>query len=81
LAVRIRLSRVGSAKNPIYRIVVADARSPRDGRSIEIIGQYSPRQTPSLIEIDADKAKDWLSKGAQPSRTVNRLLAIKGIDA
>jgi small subunit ribosomal protein S16 len=80
LAVRIRLSRVGSAKNPVYRIVVADARSPRDGRSIETIGQYNPRQTPSLIEIDAEKATDWLHKGAQPSRTVKRLLAVKGID-
>jgi small subunit ribosomal protein S16 len=77
----MRLSRVGSAKNPIYRIVVADGRSPRDGRSIETIGQYNPRQTPSLIEIDADKAAAWLQKGAQPSNTVKRLLAIKGIDA
>ena len=77
----MRLSRVGSAKNTIYRIVVADARSPRDGRSIETIGQYNPRQTPSLIEIDADKATAWLQKGAQPSNTVKRLLAIKGIDA
>ncbi len=79
MAVRIRLSRVGSAKNPIYRIVVADARAPRDGRSIETIGQYNPRQTPSLIVIDEDKATAWLSKGAQPSNTVKRLLAIKGI--
>jgi len=77
----MRLSRVGSAKNPIYRIVVADARSPRDGRSIETIGQYNPRQTPSLIEIDADKAVAWLHKGAQPSRTVKKLLSIKGIGA
>ena len=61
--------------------MVADARAPRDGRSIETIGQYNPRQTPSLIEIDADKATAWLQKGAQPSNTVKRLLAIKGIDA
>lgn len=81
LAVRMRLSRVGSAKNPIYRIVVADARSPRDGRSIETIGQYNPRQTPSLIVIDADRASAWLEQGAQPSRTVKKLLAIKGIGA
>jgi len=81
LAVRMILSRVGSAKNPIYRIVVADARSPRDGRSIETIGQYNPRQTPSLIVIDADRAAAWLEQGAQPSRTVKKLLAIKGIGA
>jgi len=77
----MRLSRVGSSKNPIYRIVVADARSPRDGRSIETIGQYNPQLEPSLIEIDAEKATAWLSKGVQPSRMVKRLLAIKGIDS
>lgn len=81
MAVRIRLSRVGSTKNPIYRVVVADGRSPRDGRNIETIGQYNPRQEPSLIVIDAEKASYWLKQGAQPSRTVKRLLAIKGIDA
>ena len=81
MAVRIRLSRVGGAKNPIYRIVVADSAARRDGRSIETIGQYNPRQTPSLIEIDADKARAWLDKGAKPSDTVKRLLAVKGIDA
>jgi small subunit ribosomal protein S16 len=77
----MRLSRFGSSKNPVYRIVVADARSKRDGRTIETIGQYNPRQNPSLIEIDADKASAWLKNGAQPSRPVKRLLAIKGIDA
>ncbi len=81
MAVRIRLSRVGGAKNPIYRIVVADQAARRDGRSIETIGQYNPRETPSLIEIDADKARAWLDKGAKPSNTVKRLLAVKGIDA
>jgi small subunit ribosomal protein S16 len=79
LAVRMRLSRVGSNKNPIYRIVVADARSPRDGKSIETIGRYNPRAEPSIIEIDVDKATEWLKQGVQPSRTVKRLLAIKGI--
>jgi len=74
VAVRIRLSRVGSAKNPIYRVVVTDSRSPRDGRFIEIIGRYEPRQEPSLIEIDQEKAAAWMSKGAQPSRTVKKLL-------
>ena len=79
MAVRMRLTRVGSTKNPIYRIVVVDSRARRDGRAIETIGQYNPRMEPSLIEIDADKAKGWLSKGVQPSRTVQKLLKIKGI--
>ena len=79
MAVRMRLTRVGSTKNPIYRIVVVDSRTRRDGRAIETIGQYNPQMNPSLIEIDADKAKKWLGEGAQPSRTVKKLLAIKGI--
>lgn len=77
--VKIRLSRVGRNKTPIYRIVVADSRSPRDGKVIESIGRYSPREEPSLIEIDETKARDWLAKGAQPTQTVSRLMAIKGI--
>jgi small subunit ribosomal protein S16 len=80
VAVRIRLSRVGSTKNPIYRIVVADSRSPRDGRFIDTIGHYDPRHEPSSIDIDAAKAGEWLKKGAQPSRTVKRLLARRGIE-
>ena len=76
----MRLTRVGSAKNPIYRIVVVDSRARRDGRAIETIGQYNPQMNPSLIEIDADKAKKWLGEGAQPSRTVKKLLSIKGIE-
>jgi len=80
LAVRMRLTRVGSVKNPVYRIVVVDSRTRRDGRAIDTIGQYNPRTEPSTIEIDADKAKEWLAKGVQPSRTVKRLLSIKGID-
>ena len=75
----MRLTRVGSTKNPIYRIVVVDQRARRDGRALEMVGQYNPRTEPSTIEIDADKAKAWLAKGAQPSRTVKKLLAIKGI--
>jgi small subunit ribosomal protein S16 len=74
------LTRVGSTKNPVYRIVVVDSRARRDGRAIETIGQYNPQLNPSLIEIDADKAKKWLGEGAQPSRTVKKLLSIKGID-
>ena len=80
MAVRIRLTRVGSTKLPVYRIVVVDSRARRDGRAIETIGQYHPQLNPSLIEIDADKAKKWLGEGAQPSRTVKKLLSIKGID-
>jgi small subunit ribosomal protein S16 len=72
---------VGSNKNPIWRIVVADRRSPRDGRSIETIGQYNPQTEPSLIEIDEDRAKHWLSKGARPTRQVATLLRTKGIEA
>jgi small subunit ribosomal protein S16 len=75
----MRLTRVGSVKNPVYRIVVVDSRARRDGRAIETIGQYDPRMEPSLIEIDEARAKDWLAKGVLPSRTVKRLLAKKGI--
>jgi small subunit ribosomal protein S16 len=79
LAVRMRLTRVGSKKNPVYRVVVADSRSPRDGKFIEIVGRYNPQQDPSLIEFDEEKVKDWLSKGAQPSGTVDRLLKAKNL--
>ena len=79
MAVRMRLARVGSKKNPIYRVVVADSRSPRDGRFIEIVGRYNPQQNPSLIEFDEGKVKDWLSKGAQPSETVQRLLKTQNL--
>ena len=79
MAVRLRLTRVGSKKNPIYRVVVADSRSPRDGRFIEIIGRYNPQTDPSTIELDEDKVKDWLSKGAQPSDAVSKLIKVAGI--
>jgi small subunit ribosomal protein S16 len=79
MAAKIRLARVGSKKNPIYRVVVADSRSPRDGRFIEIVGRYNPQTEPSLIELDEAKVKDWLAKGAQPSDPVKRLLQKKGI--
>jgi small subunit ribosomal protein S16 len=81
MAVRMRLTRVGSKKNPIYRVVVADSRSPRDGKFIEIVGRYNPQSDPSLIEFDEAKVKDWLAKGAQPSDTVSRLLKAKNIEA
>jgi small subunit ribosomal protein S16 len=79
--VRIRLRRVGSSKNPIWRVVVADRRSPRDGRTIETIGQYNPQTEPSLIEIDEERAKHWLDKGARPTPTVATLLRTKGIES
>lgn len=79
MAVKMRLTRVGSKKNPIYRVVAADSRSPRDGKFIEIVGRYNPQAEPSLIEFDEDKVRDWLSKGAQPSETVQRLLKIKNL--
>lgn len=81
MAVRIRLRRIGSSKNPIWRIVVADKRSPRDGRTIETIGRYNPQTEPSLIELDEERTRHWLERGAQPSRTVAGLMRAKGIDA
>jgi small subunit ribosomal protein S16 len=79
MATKIRLARVGSKKNPIYRVVVADARSPRDGRFIEIVGRYNPQTNPSTIDLDADKIKDWIAKGAQPTDSVKRLLKSQGV--
>lgn len=78
MAVKIRLMRMGKKKQPTYRVVVADSRSPRDGRFIELIGRYDPRQEPSVVEIDNDRAVDWLQKGAQPSAQVRKLLEISG---
>ena len=70
---------MGSRKNPIWRIVVSDKRSPRDGRTIETIGQYNPQTDPSLIEVDEERARHWLDRGAQPSETVRKLLKTQGI--
>ena len=75
----MRLTRVGSKKNPVYRVVVADSRSPRDGKFIEIVGRYNPQHEPSLIEFDEDRVRDWLSKGAQPSEPVRRLLKTQNL--
>jgi small subunit ribosomal protein S16 len=75
----MRLTRVGSKKNPIYRVVVADSRSPRDGKFIEIVGRYNPQTDPSTIDLDEDKVREWLGKGAQPSNSVARLLKIRNI--
>ena len=79
MAVKIRLMRVGKKKQPTYRIVVADGRSPRDGRFIEILGQYAPRQEPSVVNIDNERALHWLRNGAQPTETVAKLLHISGV--
>ncbi|MBA3244632.1 MAG: 30S ribosomal protein S16 [Actinobacteria bacterium] len=76
MAVRLRLTRVGSKKNPIYRVVVADSRSPRDGRFIEIVGRYNPQTDPSTIELDQGKIQEWIGKGAQPSAAVAKLIKI-----
>ena len=76
--VKIRLMRVGKRKQPTFRVVVADARSPRDGRIIESIGHYHPRNEPSLVNIDNERALYWLQKGAQPSDSVRHLLRISG---
>ncbi|MBI4247049.1 MAG: 30S ribosomal protein S16 [Candidatus Rokubacteria bacterium] len=75
MAVSIRLRRTGSTRRPSYRVVVADSRSPRDGRFIEIIGHYNPLTTPPTVKIDQAKAQAWIAKGAQPSNTVKRLMA------
>jgi small subunit ribosomal protein S16 len=74
--VKIRLARHGNKKNPIYRVVVADAREPRDGKTLETIGRYNPQLDPSLIEIDTDKAQAWIANGAQPTAQVAKLLKI-----
>jgi small subunit ribosomal protein S16 len=75
----MRLTRVGGRKDPIWRVVVADQRSPRDGRVIETIGRYNPQTEPSTISIDTERAEHWLARGAQPSGTVRKLLKIQGI--
>ncbi|HET9666430.1 MAG TPA: 30S ribosomal protein S16 [Desertimonas sp.] len=78
MAVKLRLTRVGKTKQPEYRIVAADSRSPRDGRFIEILGHYNPRTDPSTLSVDNDKAVKWLSQGAQPTDRVRKLLEISG---
>jgi small subunit ribosomal protein S16 len=79
VAVKIRLMRVGKKKQPTYRVVVADSRSPRDGRFIEILGQYAPRQEPSLVQVDTDRAVHWLREGAQPTEQVAKILDATGV--
>lgn len=79
MAVRLRLTRVGGKKNAVWRVVVTDQRSPRDGRFIEMVGRYDPREDPSLIELDEERVRDWLQRGAQPSSAVRKLLRTQGI--
>ncbi len=79
MAVRLRLTRVGGRKDPMWRVVVADQRSPRDGRVIETIGHYNAQTNPSTIVIDGERARSWLARGAQPSETVRKLLRTQGI--
>lgn len=79
MAVRIRLARMGAKKRPYYRIVVADSESPRDGRFIEIIGNYDPKMDPAVVNVKEDRASEWLSKGAKPTETVLSLFKKKGI--
>lgn len=79
MAVKIRLKRMGQKKAPFYRVVVSDSRSPRDGRFIEEIGTYDPTQEPSAFNVNEEAAQKWLSNGAQPTETVNRLLKKAGI--
>ena len=80
MAVKIRLKRMGKKRNPVYRIVVADSRSPRDGRFVEEIGTHDPNQEPSLVTVNEEAAKKWLAIGAQPTETVGKLLKQAGIE-
>lgn len=81
MAVRIRLKRYGKKKKPFYRLVVADSRTPRDGRDLEIVGLYDPTKDPIYVELKQDRITHWLSVGAQPSETANRILASQGLVA
>ena len=80
MSVRVRLTRVGSRKNPVWRVVVADQRSPRDGRVIETVGRYNAQTEPSEIVLDEERIRHWLARGAQPSDTVRKLMRVKGLD-
>jgi small subunit ribosomal protein S16 len=80
MSVRLRLTRVGGKKDPIWRVVVADQRSPRDGRIIETVGRYNAQTEPSTIVLDEDRVRTWLARGAQPTGTVRKLLRTQGIE-
>ena len=79
MAVKIRLNRMGAKKNPFYRVVVADSRAPRDGRFIEVLGNYDPSKQPAVVNIDEAKVLDWMNKGAQPTDTVRGILKKAGV--
>lgn len=79
MAVRLRLTRVGGKKNPIWRVVATDQRSPRDGRFIEVIGQYNAQTSPSTVTLDEERVRAWIDKGAQPTDQVRKLMKIQGI--
>ncbi len=79
MSVRLRLTRIGGRKNPVWRVVVADQRSKRDGRVIEIVGHYNAQTDPSTISLDEERIRNWLDRGAQPTDTVRKLLRIQGI--
>ena len=81
MAVRIRLTRIGGKKDPVWRVVAADQRSPRDGRVIEIIGHYNAQTDPSTIRLDEERVRHWIARGAQPTAQVKRLMKIQGIAA
>lgn len=81
MAVKIRLNRMGAKKNPFYRIVVADSRAPRDGRFIEVVGNYDPSKQPAVVNIDEAKVLDWMNKGAQPTDTVKNIFSKQGVMA
>ena len=79
MAVKMRLTRIGAKKAPFYRVIVADSRSPRDGRFIDTIGTYNPLTNPSTVNVDADRAQEWIKKGAQPTDTVRGILKKAGV--
>ena len=81
MSVRLRLTRIGGKKDPVWRLVVADQRSPRDGRVIEIVGHYNAQTNPSTIKVDEERVREWLSRGAQPTDTVRKLLRTQGIQS
>ncbi len=81
MSVRLRLTRIGGKKDPVWRVVVADQRSPRDGRVIEIVGHYNAQTNPSTIKVDEERIREWLSRGAQPTASVRKILRTQGIES
>ena len=81
MSVRLRLTRIGGKKDPVWRVVVADQRSKRDGRILEIVGQYNAQTNPSTIKVDEERVREWLSRGAQPTSTVKKILRTQGIES